>query len=94
MKRIKRFNIYQTAKVAAVIYFLISIVLVIPFFFFFSMLGAGNNPALGMFGGIGLLFVPFLYAGVAFVITAISCAIYNMVSRWTGGIEVEVDTVE
>ncbi|TNE82229.1 MAG: hypothetical protein EP332_01015 [Bacteroidetes bacterium] len=98
MRRIKRFNIYQTAKVAAVVYFIISLIFVVPFFFLMSssmrdMPGAQSNAIWSVFAGVGLIFVPILYAGFGFVGTAIFCGIYNLVSGWTGGIEVEVEEV-
>jgi hypothetical protein len=58
-----------------------------------SDLGAGTTGpgALGLAGllVVGLL-AALLYGIVGWVVTAIVCLIYNLVARWTGGIEVQV----
>lgn len=85
MKRIKRFNVWQTAKVVALMYFLIIAIFMIPLGLFDSAFP---------FGGIMLIFLPFAYGVIIFLITALGCALYNLVSGWVGGIEVEVEVVE
>jgi hypothetical protein len=91
MSRIKRFGVYQTSKVSAVLYFVVTAVFLIPFGLFFTMLGTGSDiPGFG-FGGLFFFVLPFIYGLVGFVVTAICCAVYNLVARWTGGIEFELD---
>ena len=34
---------------------------------------------------------PFLYAAMGFVFGALGASIYNVVAKWIGGIEVEVE---
>lgn len=90
MKRIRRFGVYQTAKVAAIIYFLFGLI----------MVGMLNSVFLGKWlpesaiSGIFFLFIPFIYGIIGFMFTAAFCAIYNFTVRWTGGIEVEFETTE
>jgi hypothetical protein len=92
MKRIKRFGVYQTAKIAAVIYFLIAAVFTLPFWLIVSsMPGNGVFPASLFSSKIFLVIVPFLYGIVAFIMTAIGCVVYNLTAKWTGGIELEVE---
>ncbi|MGQ7868388.1 hypothetical protein [Sunxiuqinia sp. sy24] len=93
MKRIKRFNVWQTAKVVALMYVLVIAIFMIP-------LGLIGSVAGGLFGnafpfsGAMLIFLPFVYGILIFLMTALGCAIYNLVARWVGGIEVEVELVE
>jgi hypothetical protein len=58
-----------------------------------SDLGTGSAGP-GALGLAGLLLVGLLaaliYGIVGWVLTAIVCLIYNLVARWTGGIEVQV----
>jgi prepilin signal peptidase PulO-like enzyme (type II secretory pathway) len=58
-----------------------------------SDLGTGTAGA-GALGIAGLLLIGLLaavlYGIVGWVLTAIVCLLYNLVARWTGGIEVEV----
>ncbi len=98
MKRIKRFGVYQTAKVAAVIYFALTAIMVIPIALFSLITaiigGFGDDTDVTMFsaiGGVAFLIIPFIYGLVMFVMTALGCALYNYIVRWTGGIELEVE---
>jgi hypothetical protein len=58
-----------------------------------SDLGGGTSDV-GALGVAGLLLIgllaAILYGIVGWVLTAIVCLIYNLVARWTGGIEVQV----
>lgn len=93
MRRIKRFNVYQTAKVVSIIYFAIIAIFMIPFGLFFSVLGMGNDSFPGLpFTGIFFVFLPVIYGGLAFVMTAIGCLLYNFVAGRFGGIEVEIES--
>ncbi len=92
MKRVTKFGVYQTAKVSAVIYFLLSAVFVIPFGLLGALMGGSEIPGFPFSGGFFLILVPFLYGLIGFIVTALGCLIYNLVSGWTGGIELEFDT--
>ncbi|MEQ6119110.1 hypothetical protein [Reichenbachiella sp. MALMAid0571] len=94
MKRIKKFGVYQTAKVSGIIYFLIAAVFMIPFGIISSMFGGGNFPGFPFGGGFFFIFMPFLYGIIGFIMAAIGCLIYNAIAKWTGGIELEVETVD
>ena len=39
------------------------------------------------------IMMPLLYAGMGFVIGALSAVIYNLVAGWIGGIEIELAPV-
>lgn len=85
-QRIQRFGVLQTAKVIAVLYALMGLVFV-PIFLIVSMFSPNKG---GPGTGFALL-MPILYGVLGFVVTAISCAIYNFVAGLVGGIEVELD---
>ncbi len=88
-KRITRFGVYQTAKVFGVMYFFLTAIFAIPFGLISMISGFGSE--LGFSGGL-LLLLPFVYALFGFLFVALGCAIYNLIAKWTGGIEVEVGT--
>lgn len=69
----------QTAKVLALLYFVLSIPLValMAIFFLFS-----PNPPIVL-----LIAVPLAYLAFGFVFTAIGAWAYNLVAGWVGGIE-------
>ena len=94
MKRIKKIGVYQTAKVAAIIYFLLAAVFMIPFGLLTSFIGNDEVPGIPFGGGLFFIFLPILYGLIGFIMTAVACLIYNLVSNWTGGIEVEFETIE
>ncbi len=94
MLRIQKFGVIQTAKVAAVLYLIITAIMVVPMGIFTFLIGTTNDEtgtAESMFGGVFLIFAPIIYAVVGFIFVAISCLIYNLVSKWVGGIEIEID---
>ena len=73
-KRLIRIAPWQAGKVFAVIYFCISLLVVIPM----AVVTAVSPPVKGMPGPWFLIFVP------------LCCWIYNLSARFTGGIEVAV----
>ena len=85
-QQVKRFGIFQTAKVMGILYALTGLVF-LPFVVLFSLVsprGAGF--------GIGFaVLLPVLYGVFGFICIAIGCAIYNVVAGMVGGIEVELD---
>lgn len=62
-----------------------------------SMMGAVGGDAatgmgLGMLGGIGaVIFLPIMYGVFGFIAGVIGAAIYNLVARYVGGLELEVE---
>jgi hypothetical protein len=98
MQQVKGFGVFQTAKFMAILYFLIAAVvcvLMIPFMLMFGGMmresGMGGMGG-GMMGGsiFFLILAPFIYAIVAFIATAIGCAIYNVVAKRFGGVEIDL----
>jgi hypothetical protein len=66
-----------------------------PFFLLFSFLAphGASQQRMGMmvFGTGFAVLLPFLYAAMGFVGGVISAFIYNIIAKWVGGIEVEVE---
>jgi hypothetical protein len=94
MVQIKRFGVLQTAKIAAVMYFLKSLIFIIPFGLLTLMMGIahGRQGIIGiLFGGIFIFFMPIVYAVLGFVFVAIGCLFYNLVAKYVGGIEIEIE---
>lgn len=80
-KQIINISPVQTAKVFALLYFLMSLPLVGFMAISFSFSPA-PKPALGF-----LIFFPFLYLILGFIFTALGSWVYNIVAKWVGGIE-------
>src|SRR5687768_8056121 len=100
MQQIKSFGIFQTAKFVAILYFVIAAVILIiaaPFILLAGMFtsaqpGAepGSGGAMMGFGLAFLVAAPFLYAIFAFLTTALTCWIYNLLAGRVGGIAIEL----
>ena len=85
-QRIRNIDPVQAAKVVAILYLMIGLVLV-PIFLFLAFM---DSNAFGF--GMGFaIFIPVFYAVVGFIGTMIFCALYNLVAGWVGGIEVEFE---
>jgi hypothetical protein len=97
--------VIRTSNIAAAIYFVGSLIFVVPFALFFSAMPA--IPVTDQFGqpipgggtvdpapfAVLFLFLPILYAILGWVFTALLCLLYNLVARFMGGIEVQVEPV-
>jgi hypothetical protein len=97
-KRLKRLAPLQTGIVLAVLYALLGVIL-IPIF---MLAGAGAMAAarqsgqdvpFGFIFGIGAFFIPILYGAFGFIGGIIVALIYNLVGKWTGGLEFTLEDV-
>jgi hypothetical protein len=79
-KRISHVSVLQQGIVCAVLYGLISLIAV-PFIILGALFGHGG------FGVIFAIFIPVIYAIAGFIAGVITAFLYNLVAKWTGGIE-------
>ena len=100
-KRLKRVSPLQLGIVAGIFYALFSLIIV-PFLILAAIIAAiaphpeGTNNAMqaGIGVGFGLVFAvlaPIIYGAMGFIFGALGGLIYNLVARWTGGIEFVVE---
>ena len=97
-RRLKRIGPLKFGLVAGVVQELVSLIF-IPFFLISFVIAAATPhsnsqemPVLGM--GLAVIMcvvMPFFYAAFGFLFGALAALIYNLVARWTGGIEFEVE---
>jgi Transmembrane domain of unknown function (DUF3566) len=102
-RRIKRIEPLQAGKMLGILYACMGLIF-LPFFALFGVLGAfaqhaqqtqsvaGPAAALvaGMMVGFGI-FMPVMYGVMGFIFGILMAVIYNLVARWIGGIEVDVE---
>jgi hypothetical protein len=81
-KQITRISPFQTAKVVACLYFVITIPFII-LFGLFSMFAPGGQ----RFGLFFAILAPFIYAIVGFIFCIVGAYIYNFVAKLVGGVE-------
>ncbi len=103
-RRIKRVAPLQAGKMLGVLYACMGLIF-LPIFALAGLAGAfaqqtqqaqntGGPPAAliaAMMFGFGI-FMPVFYGVFGFIFGVISAAIYNLIARWIGGIEVEVES--
>ena len=85
-KQITRFSPLQTAKVLALLYFIFSLAFS-PFILVPLSLGPTPVPEFPIWL---FIFMPLMYLVFGFILTLLAAWIYNLVARWTGGIEFTV----
>jgi len=106
MVRIRRFGVVKTATVAAVLYFAATLILVVLFALIVLVAGTGTistptTPGAPTFSAsagagailVGGLIIAIVYAIFGWIVTAIACALYNVVAGFVGGVEIELETV-
>lgn len=93
-RRLKRIAPLQLGKILAVLYGAMGL-LAAPVFLIISLVGStsGQKAAVpAVLGGlVGVVLVPIFYAVMGFLIGVVGAFLYNLVARWVGGIEVEVE---
>ncbi len=95
---IRSIRVLSLAKVMGVMYALIGLLIGL-FFSLFSLLGAAFSSALdqssgeawlgALFGVGAVILLPVIYGCLGFLGGLISSAVYNLVARLVGGIELE-----
>lgn len=98
MVRIRRFSVLRTATVAAAMYFIITAIFAIPLALIASAMPSTYTDQFGRTYQVSIsplfvLIIPFVYAGLGWVFTALACLIYNLAARFTGGIQFEAVAV-
>jgi hypothetical protein len=88
-KQITRISPVQTSKVVAILYFVISLPIVL-----IMMVAMSFAPGPKGGAGLMLLAMPFMYLVFGFIFTIIAAAIYNLVAGWVGGIEFNTEETD
>lgn len=94
--RIKKISVFRAAKIVAVLYFIISLVIFEPLALmaFFARAQGIAYPATAngrQPSPLLLMLAPIFYCIISFIFTALTCWLYNLVGSRMGGIEVELD---
>lgn len=85
-KQLSRISVHQTAKVFAFIYFLISLVILVPIGI--AMLVTKYEAAFMFF------LLPFIYLLIGYLSWLLLGFVYNIVSKYFGGIEFDLTDSE
>jgi uncharacterized membrane protein len=83
--RLTRLGVHQTALIVAILYFILALIFV-PFVY----LVMRSTPT-AKFPPMMILLVPVFYAVFGYIMSAIACALYNLVASWAGGISITLE---
>jgi len=91
-KRLTNVNPLKLGITLAMIYGIMSLIIAVPIFLIAMLAGAasahsGTQALPAIFSGVFVIFLPVIYAVLGFIGGVIAAFIYNMVAKWTGGIE-------
>ena len=89
MQQVRSFGIFQTAKVAAVLYVVVTAIFAIPFGIIGAIVAMISGKHEGLLSLL-LLVAPIAYGIFGFLMVALMCWLYNVVATRIGGIEVEL----
>ncbi len=87
LQRVRRISILPAAITFGILYAILGL-LVAPFLWVVTRVAPSGFPPFPF--QRSLLLLPVLYGCVGFVVTAIAAALYNLISGWVGGIEVDL----
>jgi hypothetical protein len=94
---LERVNVLSVAKVMAILYAVLGLIVgaVVSIVALVAgaaaLAGGEGHPIFGLLFGIGsIVFFPILYGLLGAILWSIGAALYNLVSRLTGGIELDL----
>ena len=94
MQVLKSVGVLSIARIMGLIYGCMGL-LFAPFFLLFAILGSvagqNRNPMAGVLGILFAMAMPFLYGLAGFVTGALGGLLYNWLSKWVGGVELELE---
>jgi hypothetical protein len=81
------------------IYGVISLIFAVPIFLIMALAGAarahtGAQAMPVIFSGVFIIFLPVIYAVLGFIGGVIMAFMYNLVAKWTGGVEFTTEEVQ
>ncbi|MGH7651732.1 MAG: hypothetical protein ACREMS_07800 [Gemmatimonadaceae bacterium] len=86
--RLTHLGVHQTALIVAIIYFILALIFTPLVYLIARRAPTGGLPPVVM------LLAPVFYAVFGYIVSAIGCALYNLVASWAGGIALTLETEE
>ncbi len=93
--RLRNVNPVQCGIVSGVLYALLGVIAALFLAPIMSIMTSHMPPGLNVGPGpsmSSLIFLPIVYAVLGFIGGMITAFLYNLVARWTGGVEVTLDS--
>jgi len=92
MIRIKKVSIFQTSKILSIICFALVAVFTVPIGLLGILSDLFDTYQSRFSGGLTFIAIPFIYAIITYLATALACVIYNYLASRIGGIELEIES--
>jgi hypothetical protein len=89
-KRLTRIAPWQAGKLLAIVYFLFSLILMIPFYLLMQLAPPPPPGSAPKFASSMVFIFPFLYGMGGLILVPLFCWLYNLSARFVGGLEVAV----
>jgi hypothetical protein len=92
---LKSVDVLSASKMAAVLYFCLTLAIFVPMGIVMTAVMPHKeavSPFFGLGMGVFMLIMPFVYAGMGFVFSALACFAYNLLAKWMGGVSFEFET--
>ncbi|HHU99668.1 MAG: hypothetical protein WAR98_04020 [Bacteroidales bacterium] len=93
-RKVKKIGVLQTSLISAIIFFFISLIVIVPIMLIMGIAGGFSDNMEFAFGGLLFILMPIMYAIMGFLMTALWCWLYNVIAKKIGGIEIEVEVIE
>ncbi len=94
MHIVKSVGVMSVAKIMGLLYGCMGL-LFVPFFLLFGLIGSlagqGKNPLAGVVGIFLAVLMPVFYGALGFIAGAIGALLYNLIAKWIGGFELELE---
>jgi hypothetical protein len=92
---INKIGVFSLGKIFALVYGIIGLILGAFMSLFFlangSMMGTRGAAIEMMFGAGSVIIIPIFYAVIGFIVGIITAAVFNVVTGFAGGLEIEVE---
>jgi hypothetical protein len=94
MRTLKSIGVLSSAKMMGCLHAALGL-LVVPLFLFVGIVASTTGKPPAPFAGIGALILgilaPFLYGMMGFIFGALMALLYNVMAKWIGGIQFEIE---
>ena len=88
-KQIRNVDAYQTAKVLAIMYGIVTSIIFLPLGVFVLLIG-GDSMGIPRISGLFFFVLPFVYGFITFLLFGLMGMLYNFFASKVGGIVIEV----
>jgi hypothetical protein len=86
-QQVSRLSPHQNGKVLGVLWAIVSLIILVPFFLVASAFGGAERG----FPLWAIFIAPVFYLILTYIVTAIACLLYNVITPMTGGIEYDTN---